>query len=46
MTALLAQNKGAGKSARIREGFRCGLWIEMIYALFICEGLLCRLRVR
>ncbi len=36
MTALLAQNKGAGKKERIREGFRCGLWIEMIYALFIC----------
>ena len=36
MTAMMAQNKGAGKKERIREGFRCGLWIEMIYALFIC----------
>ncbi len=36
MTTLMAQNHGAGKKERIREGFRCGLWIEMIYALFIC----------
>ena len=24
MTALMAQNKGAGKNDRMREGFRCG----------------------
>lgn len=36
MTALIAQNKGAGKKGRIREGFRCGLAIETVYAVVIC----------
>ena len=31
MTALMAQNKGAGKNDRMREGFRCGLTLEIIY---------------
>ena len=30
MTALMAQNKGAGKKDRMREGFRCGLVLETI----------------
>ena len=39
MTAFLAQNKGAGKEERIREGFRCGLFIELAYgaaAALVC----------
>lgn len=36
MTSFLAQNKGAGKKKRIREGFRCGMKIEMIYGVIIC----------
>ena len=35
MTALMAQNKGAGKRDRMREGFRCGLVLEVIYGIFI-----------
>ena len=30
MTALMAQNKGAGRRDRMREGFRCGLVLEVI----------------
>jgi putative MATE family efflux protein len=33
MTTFIAQNKGAGKPRRIREGFRCGMLIEFVYAL-------------
>lgn len=36
MTALLAQNKGAGKRERIKEGFRCGMKIEFVYGMIIC----------
>ena len=39
MTALMAQNKGAGKKDRMREGFRCGFILEVIYGslvLIIC----------
>lgn len=36
MTSFLAQNKGAGKEERIKSGFKCGLKIEIIYAIFIC----------
>lgn len=35
MTALMAQNKGAGKNNRMREGFRCGLTLEIIYGIVI-----------
>lgn len=35
MTALMAQNKGAGKNDRMREGFRCGLTLEIIYGIVI-----------
>ena len=35
MTALMAQNKGAGKRERMREGFRCGLVLEVIYGVGI-----------
>ena len=35
MTALMAQNKGAGRRDRMREGFRCGLVLEVIYGIFI-----------
>lgn len=35
MTALMAQNKGAGKNDRMREGFRCGLTLEIIYGIEI-----------
>ncbi len=31
MTALMAQNKGAGKNDRMREGFRCGMILEIVY---------------
>lgn len=36
MTAFIAQNKGAGKTERIKKGFRSGLYIEMIYSTLIC----------
>lgn len=36
MTALLAQNKGAGKRERIKEGFRCGMKIEFAYGMIVC----------
>lgn len=35
MTALMAQNKGAGKNDRMREGFRCGIVLEIIYGIAI-----------
>lgn len=35
MTALMAQNKGAGKKNRMQEGFRCGIVLEFIYGIFI-----------
>ena len=31
MTTLMAQNYGAGKKERVRQGFFCGLRIELIY---------------
>lgn len=40
MTALMAQNKGAGKNDRIREGFRCGMILEIVYGaavMVICQ---------
>ena len=39
MTALMAQNKGAGKNDRMREGFRCGMILEIFYGaavMLIC----------
>ena len=27
----MAQNKGAGKNDRMREGFRCGMILELVY---------------
>ncbi len=35
MTALMAQNKGAGKKDRMREGFCCGIILEAIYGVAI-----------
>ena len=35
MTALMAQNKGAGKKDRMQEGFRCGLVLETIYGIAV-----------
>ena len=41
MTALMAQNKGAGKNDRMREGFQCGMILELVYGaavMLICLG--------
>ena len=41
MTALMAQNKGAGKNDHMREGFRCGMILELVYGaavMLICLG--------
>ena len=41
MTALMPQNKGAGKNDRMREGFRCGMILELVYGaavMLICLG--------
>lgn len=41
MTALMAQNKEAGKNDRMREGFRCGMILELVYGaavMLICLG--------
>ena len=35
MTALMAQNKGAGKKDRMREGFQRGMILEIIYGLIV-----------
>ena len=40
MTVLMAQNKGAGKNDRMREGFRCGMILEIVYGaavMVICQ---------
>ena len=40
MTALMAHNKGAGKNDRMREGFRCGMILEIVYGaavMVICQ---------
>ena len=36
MTALMAQNKGAGKNDRMREGFRCGMILELVMEQQLC----------
>ena len=35
MTAFMAQNLGAGKKKRMKEGFLCGMKLELFYGLFI-----------
>ena len=35
MTTLMAQNHGAGKKERVRQGFFCGLRIELVYGLLL-----------
>lgn len=35
MTALMAQNKGAEKQDRMKDGFRCGIILEIIYGIVI-----------
>ena len=40
MTALMAQNNGAGKNDRMREGFRWGMILEIVYGaavMVICQ---------
>ncbi len=36
ISTYTAQNRGAGKKDRIRDGFRKGLSLELMYWLFIC----------
>lgn len=36
MTTFVAQNDGAGKRSRIKEGFRKGITLELIYWVIIC----------
>lgn len=36
ITTFAAQNRGAGKPERIRQGFRKGLKLEFLYWVFIC----------
>lgn len=36
MTSLLAQNEGAGKKERVKEGLLCGMKIELVYGILIC----------
>lgn len=35
MTTLMAQNRGAGKTDRVRQGFFCGMRLEFGYALLL-----------
>jgi Na+-driven multidrug efflux pump len=35
MTSFMAINRGAGKPARVREGFRSGMVIELVYGFLI-----------
>lgn len=36
MTSLMAQNRGAGRNDRVREGFRCGMRLELVYGIALC----------
>lgn len=36
MTSLMAQNRGAGRNDRVKEGFRCGMRLELIYGIALC----------
>ena len=33
MTTLMAQNEGAGKKDRVKQGYHCGMRIEFVYAI-------------
>ena len=35
MTAMMAQNKGAGRDDRVIKGFKAGIILEIIYGIFI-----------
>ena len=35
MTTLMAQNRGAGKKDRVKQGFLAGMRIEIVYGIFI-----------
>ena len=35
MTTQMAQNRGAGKTDRVRQGYQCGMRIEFVYALLL-----------
>lgn len=41
MTALMAQNRGAGKKDRMWKGFKSGMLLEAIYGLAICLVCFC-----
>lgn len=36
MTSLMAQNRGAGRNDRVREGFKCGMRLELFYGIALC----------
>ncbi len=36
MTSFMAINRGAGEKARVREGFRAGMLIEIVYGAIVC----------
>ena len=40
ITTFVAQNRGAGKPERLREGFRRGLMLEFLYWICICSVVL------
>lgn len=40
MTTFIAQNKGAGKEDRVRRGFQGGLFIELVYSLFLLTAII------
>ena len=46
MTTLMAQNRGAGKAERVRQGFFAGMRIEAVYRLFADEPEVIALGVR
>lgn len=40
ITTFTAQNHGAGKDSRIKEGFKKGLGLELLYWLMLCAAVL------
>ena len=40
ISTYIAQNRGAGKPARIRRGFRCGMQLEAGYWVLVCTVVL------
>ncbi|MCM1388700.1 MAG: MATE family efflux transporter [Bacillus sp. (in: Bacteria)] len=36
ITTFVAQNRGAGKVERVREGFKKGLYLEVLYWILLC----------